>query len=704
MKTILKTTLILAMFILLISISGSVFAADVTTLQEFKDAVMAGGTVDLRADIALDAMVDITSTTTINGNGFSIDAGGLADRVFVTPDDFNGTFTLNNVSVTGFSKTLVTVAGNNAAVTINGGAYDAENNETHIVLAKTSAAVNVDGAMFKNVATPTSGAFAAIVASGGAVNVKNTTFENSRCAIFLANGGTLTEENITYTNNVADVYNQKIDTNTVYTESAFVASIKNGGKIVLGANIPLTATVMIPVDKSVEITGNGFDIDASGLADRVFVTEKTYTGTFTLNNVNVTGFSKTVVTTESGKLVINGGMFDANNNQTHIILAKTSTDVTIDGSTFKNVATSSSSVSSAVVASGGNITIKNSTFENNRSSIFVLNSATLTEEKNTFVNNKADVYSQDTNTNTVYTETALTESIKNGGIAVVAGDITLTNTTMPYELTDMLKVASNATLTISKDVTLVVGENAKIVNEGTIVNKGTIDKKGIVENIGTYSDMGQTMYNYTTSIKNIAAEGSVNEVTLTNADADEMNRIIKESIMKNEYYRNILLVNKEVVIELVFSLMNSPDEYLMKAFKDAMPDLSLAQFMNIDVVMNTGDEKMDLSELAEQIKISFKMPEDFENAPEGKERTFYILREHGQEITKLELTKNEDGTYSFYSDKFSTYAIAYMDIDAVVAPVENPETSDNIVTYAALVIIAVVGLGITGYSVKKSRK
>ena len=54
-------------------------------------------------------------------------------------------------------------------------------------------------------------------------------------------------------------------------------------------------------------------------------------------------------------------------------------------------------------------------------------------------------------------------------------------------------------------------------------------------------------------------------------------------------------------------------------------------------------------------------------------REFYVIRVHNGEAEKLEVTKNADGTYSFETDRFSSYALAYD--EAVQSPDEVPETT-----------------------------
>ena len=97
------------------------------------------------------------------------------------------------------------------------------------------------------------------------------------------------------------------------------------------------------------------------------------------------------------------------------------------------------------------------------------------------------------------------------------------------------------------------------------------------------------------------------------------------------------------------------------------------------------------------------MPTDLLDVAEGYTRVFYIIREHDGKVELLE-TKVEDGELVFESDKFSTYAIAYKDVEnsgegeAESEPVVDteksdiPQTGDNVVTYIILAAVAMIGI------------
>ena len=95
-------------------------------------------------------------------------------------------------------------------------------------------------------------------------------------------------------------------------------------------------------------------------------------------------------------------------------------------------------------------------------------------------------------------------------------------------------------------------------------------------------------------------------------------------------------------------------------------DIKVAKYIDISIVVkdaDTDEEITKLSTVKEAIKFTVEVPSELKsNIPEGYTRIFYIIRNHNGAIDVWE-TKEVDGKLSFESDKFSTYAIAYKDVE-----------------------------------------
>ena len=86
-----------------------------------------------------------------------------------------------------------------------------------------------------------------------------------------------------------------------------------------------------------------------------------------------------------------------------------------------------------------------------------------------------------------------------------------------------------------------------------------------------------------------------------------------------------------------------------------------------------------------------KLPDSLLNKDKSKLRTYYILRLHDGVVDKLETELNGD-TLTFETNKFSTYALVYEDIN-------NPQTGDNIIVFVVgfLLSITIVYINMNYY-------
>ena len=106
----------------------------------------------------------------------------------------------------------------------------------------------------------------------------------------------------------------------------------------------------------------------------------------------------------------------------------------------------------------------------------------------------------------------------------------------------------------------------------------------------------------------------------------------------------------------------------------------LAQYLDLTImiksVSNDGTEKElgTLNVLEEEISFTIVIPTNL--VQNG--RTFFILRNHEGKVDKLSLSKNADGSYSFKTDRFSTYALAYEDVKSTISVSNSSNTSNNV--------------------------
>ena len=170
------------------------------------------------------------------------------------------------------------------------------------------------------------------------------------------------------------------------------------------------------------------------------------------------------------------------------------------------------------------------------------------------------------------------------------------------------------------------------MDEVTIVeDKETSEKiDGIVTNINN---------------KEMDLDSVVDKETAENVSKalDEGQTVTAEIVVKELNQEEIAQNDKAVIEDKVTSVLG----------EDAK-----VQYLDVAIVLKADDEKLGtLNKLEEEITITVAIPEELK--AEG--RTYKVIRNHNGEVTILDTVLNEDGTISFKTDRFSTYALAYAD-------------------------------------------
>ncbi len=212
--------------------------------------------------------------------------------------------------------------------------------------------------------------------------------------------------------------------------------------------------------------------------------------------------------------------------------------------------------------------------------------------------------------------------------------------------------------------------------------------------VGIDANDGITVYN-SLPVLNVDTEVKGDNLTVEDKNISE---VLEESLNQVPELKE-LLENKNVTISLVSEEV-TPTEEETKKFEDAVKNGNIANYFDISVIVSAdGEESKHLTDLTKEIKLSAKVPTNLPSLKLGYERTYYIIREHDGKVEVLPTTLSEDKTtVTFSSDKFSTYALAYVDTKAE----EVPNTLDNISTYLLLGGISVLAIcGLVIYSKKK---
>lgn len=212
---------------------------------------------------------------------------------------------------------------------------------------------------------------------------------------------------------------------------------------------------------------------------------------------------------------------------------------------------------------------------------------------------------------------------------------------------------------------------------------------------GTYT----VYYEQVIDIPEFDLDKEVNETEIGISDSDATQKILDETLKDLD----IKYTNTKVVINNIKSnpneeIKNNITDTLNKVYSNAV----ISNYFDITInVINTDTNKVidNITNLNQSLKFTVLIPDDLQNKDSNISRKYYIVRVHGDSVDILDTVVSSDGKYaSFLSDKFSTYAIAYVDTKvSSEEEIENPATSDNIgniILVNGMTLIGLIGLGI----------
>ena len=104
-------------------------------------------------------------------------------------------------------------------------------------------------------------------------------------------------------------------------------------------------------------------------------------------------------------------------------------------------------------------------------------------------------------------------------------------------------------------------------------------------------------------------------------------------------------------------------------------DISLLKKISID---GQSQGTVSIHNIDTPLKLTIAIPNSFPAVASGYTRTYIVFRLHDGKVVKLQTTLNADGTITFETDKFSTYALGYIDVktDGANTPAANTPTAN----------------------------
>lgn len=120
-------------------------------------------------------------------------------------------------------------------------------------------------------------------------------------------------------------------------------------------------------------------------------------------------------------------------------------------------------------------------------------------------------------------------------------------------------------------------------------------------------------------------------------------------------------ITSELIVEEIKeeAVANISEEVRVEIEKEAVAQLgkdTKLQYMDVCIMVKAEDSELGtLNKLQKEIEITIAIPKELK----GDGYVYKVIRNHDGEITTLETKDNGDGTITFKTDRFSTYALAY---------------------------------------------
>jgi len=260
-----------------------------------------------------------------------------------------------------------------------------------------------------------------------------------------------------------------------------------------------------------------------------------------------------------------------------------------------------------------------------------------------------------------------------------------------------------------------VGNNLEVSGGTFTLNPSEVDvpvdiSDYVVE--GKYAEKSGTKYEikeYTQNaeITPIDPEEKVENTTVGLTQNEETEDILMESLEKeitSDPKLEDAIKNNHVVVGIDITSIkeNELDNEVVDKFEEVSKDLVIADYFDISVSVNDNNNNKlgSIPELTKDIELVIVLPEKYINTDENVNRIYYVIREHDGKVEILkDVEVSEDGkSIIFKSNKFSTYALAYMD-EIIVEPKKEelpPNTGDiNLAILIVTILVSAIGAIIT---------
>ena len=455
---------------------------------------------------------------------------------------------------------------------------------------------------------------------------------------------------------------------------------------------------------------------------------------FNITNVNAMTLTEDLTLTEdiNEQVIVNGSKVTVNLNGHNItaaangaLLAKDGADVTIIG----EGTIESTNDNGVVVMNGSTLTLESGNIKSvefgvftTNDSTFTMNGGTITTSDNCGAGGNGNNTSEYKNYTININGGTINANIKTAGyvscgiyhpsegtVNITGGTINSSNGAGVVQRGGTLNI-TGGTINTSGSSIGKVGDSRVVVNASAVV----VDKEAnypavdtIVTKISKDAVLNGAAGSIETLGENIAIELTGGIFTEEPEEEQIPEGYKAYQIIDGENKDKYVVANEEEIVNEVANAMitkeDVSEETVALIEETVEGKYNLLSFYDVSLLTVTDNDEIIgyVEEAEEAVKVTLGLPTEMPELKEGFTRKYYVVRIHNGEATVIsDVTDNGDGTVSFKSDKFSTYAIAYVDVEEEKTT-SNPQTGDSIISKTMILGISLIGLAGTSLVIRK---
>lgn len=242
-------------------------------------------------------------------------------------------------------------------------------------------------------------------------------------------------------------------------------------------------------------------------------------------------------------------------------------------------------------------------------------------------------------------------------------------------------------------------KNITIIDNTIVPEVPTVDPEKPVEEV-TVGVADETV----NEVLNDKTNEIINEVVKNGSNANLDGVESNDSTPVAEKIADAVKAGKSITTQVVVAPVKA--ENIPAADKDAISsaakNATIAQYLDLSVLLKADDEVIGkITKLSTPVTYTILLPEEL---LQQNDVTFYIIRLHDGQSDKIALTHVSGNQYSFVTDRYSTYALAY---EKSSTPAPNPDpavpTGDSANLVLPIVLFLLAGGAITATVVSKKK-